>query len=500
MLVASRSSSRPVLALALSAGRRAAHSAAASSAPILATSLASSTAPGPCALTELQWRGLLHAHTSSFEGLAATLRSPNRACLYAGFDPTADSLHAGNLLVLMGMLHFHRAGHQVIALVGGATGQVGDPSGRQTERSMLAVNTVASNAAGSPTSSPKPVTVVNNLDWYAPMNVLEFVRDVGQHFRMTTMLGKESVKSRLQPQSTSASGTEPAGMSFTEFTYQLFQAYDYYQLHERNQCRLQLGGSDQWGNITAGCDLIRKVTGKEAHGVTMPLVTTSTGEKFGKSMGNAVWMDAAKTTPFEWYQFFLRSEDSQAERYLRYYTFLSLDEITDIARRHAEAPNKRIAQTALADQVTLLVHGREGLAEAHRSTKLLYHRGGSGSGSPNSTNSNEVQATDSSNSPFELTSAEVAALLSAQTPSINVSRSELGQLLLIDALVRLGLTPSKSEAKKLIRNGGVSVNSVKSVNERDVLGENHALKDSNATLLRVGKRAHGLVLWEAAAI
>lgn len=287
-------------------------------------------------------------------------------CIYAGFDPTADSLHVGNLLVLMNLLHWQRGGHQVLALVGGATGLIGDPSHRTKERDLLQQDVIDKNIRGIEKNIRtifenhekyfyeqkefplKPVTVVNNIEWYKNVNVIDFIRSVGRHFRMGTMLIKTSVESRLK---------SDTGMSFTEFTYQIFQAYDWLCLLNKHNCRFQVGGSDQLGNITAGHELISRTAKKEVFGLTLPLITAEGGKKFGKSLGNAVWLAPEKSSSFSLYQFFIRTTDSDVENYLKLFTFLPLNYIKQLMIEHKEQPELRKAQKKLAENVTLLVHG-----------------------------------------------------------------------------------------------------------------------------------------------
>ena len=287
-------------------------------------------------------------------------------CVYAGFDPTAESLHIGNLLILMNLLHWQRSGHQVIALIGGATGLIGDPSHRKLERAEMEEFLVVENLNAikrnvetifqnhekyfwkDPIYKLKPVKIVNNIDWYADVNAIEFIRRVGKHFRLGTMLGRTSVQSRLK---------SDTGMSFTEFTYQVFQAYDWLHLFKTYDCRFQIGGSDQMGNIVAGHDLISRVAKESVFGFTLPLITAEGGKKFGKSVGNAVWLSSKKSTSFQLYQFFIRTTDTDVEKFLNLFTFLSIPEINEIMKAHKEDPGKRKAQKILAEEVTLLVHG-----------------------------------------------------------------------------------------------------------------------------------------------
>lgn len=294
------------------------------------------------------------------------LLNKSSQCVYAGFDPTADSLHIGNLLILMNLLQWQRAGHQVIALVGGATGLIGDPSHRKSERVEMNKYLIEENVKSITKNietifnnheyyfwrnkeiALKPLIIVNNLDWYTNINVIKFVRSIGKYFRMGTMLGRSSVQSRLN---------SDTGMSFTEFTYQVFQAYDWLQLMKNYKCRFQIGGSDQMGNIMSGYDLITKSKGKEVYGITLPLITAEGGKKFGKSLLNAVWLSPTKSSSFQLYQYFIRTEDADVEKFLKLFTFISLNKITEIVKDHMKNPEQRKAQKLLAEKVTLLVHG-----------------------------------------------------------------------------------------------------------------------------------------------
>lgn len=285
--------------------------------------------------------------------------------MYAGFDPTADSLHIGNLLILMNLLHWQRAGHQVIALIGGATGLIGDPSHRNSERVEMDRYLIQENIKSITKNiktifdnhrtyfvknhqALKPLIVVNNMNWYKDINVIDFIRNVGKYFRMGTMLGRASVQSRLNSET---------GMSFTEFTYSLFQSYDWHQLMKNYNCRFQIGGSDQMGNIVSGYDLITRSTGEEVYGITLPLITAEGGKKFGKSLQNAVWLSPEKSSSFQLYQYFIRAKDFDVEKFLKLFTFLPLSKITEIVESHVKSPEDRKAQKILAEKVTLLVHG-----------------------------------------------------------------------------------------------------------------------------------------------
>jgi tyrosyl-tRNA synthetase len=384
-------------------------------------------------LDELRWRGLLHTCT---EGLESALTAGSITA-YIGFDPTAPSLHAGSLLTVMGLARLQRHGHRPIALVGGGTGLIGDPSGKSQERNLLTLEQTAENAEGirrqlerfldfSPTLS-NAALIRNNVDWLRPISFLDFLRDVGKHFTVNYMMAKDSVKRRLE-------GAD--GISFTEFSYQLLQAYDFLVLHDRDRCALQMGGTDQWGNITAGCELVRKVRGVQVHGLVWPLLTTASGAKFGKTESGAVWLDPARTSPFRFYQFWMQSDDRDVEQHLRWFTFLAEPEIAAIAAAHAAAPERRQAQRALAAAVTGLVHGEAELARAERATQVLF--GGA------------------------LSDAAPEDILTVfdDVPSIELAASALeGQGMAgADAAVQSGLSASRGEANRLIKQGGLYVN------------------------------------------
>lgn len=384
-------------------------------------------------LDELRWRGLLHDSTQGLE--AALLAGPVTA--YIGFDPTASSLHAGSLLTVLGLARLQRFGHRPIALVGGGTGLIGDPSGKSQERNLLTLEQTAENAEGirrqlerfldfSPSLSNAAV-VRNNVDWLRPIGFLDFLRDVGKHFTVNYMMAKESVKRRIE-------GSD--GISFTEFSYQLLQAYDFLVLHDRDRCTLQMGGTDQWGNITAGCDLVRKVRGARVHGLVWPLLTTASGAKFGKTESGAVWLDPARTSPFRFYQFWLQTDDRDVEQHLGRFTFLSSAEIAAIAAAHTAAPERRDAQRALAAAVTRMVHGDAELARAERATQVLF--GGA------------------------LADAAPEDILTVfdDVPSIELATAAFDDpgLAAAEAAVQSGLTASKGEANRLIKQGGLYVN------------------------------------------
>ncbi|RLU19391.1 hypothetical protein DMN91_007948 [Ooceraea biroi] len=318
--------------------------------------------------------------TSTNEMVELLKTSPQ--CVYAGFDPTADSLHVGNLLILMNLLHWQRSGHRVVALVGGATGLIGDPSHRKSERVEMEKYFIEENTESIAKNidtifnnhekhfwkhkreNLKPLILVNNLDWYTDVNVIEFIRNIGKYFRMGTMLSRSSVESRLN---------SDTGMSFTEFTYQVFQAYDWFQLMRRYKCRFQIGGSDQMGNIMSGHDLITKKINEKVYGMTLPLITAEGGKKFGKSLLNAVWLSPTRSSSFQLYQYFIRTKDSEVEKLLKLFTFLPLNKITEIVEAHMKNPEDRRAQRILAEQVTLLVHGGKNILIPLISCHLPYY-------------------------------------------------------------------------------------------------------------------------------
>jgi len=383
----------------------------------------------PALLAELEWRGLLHQAT---EGAAAALAA-GPVSAYIGFDPTAASLHVGNLLPIMGLMHLQRHGHRPVALVGGGTGMIGDPSGRSSERPLITREEVAANVAGIRAQlerfldfhGPAAARVVDNGEWLLSLGAVDFMRDVGKHFSVNTMLAKDSVKSRMD-----------IGISYTEFSYMLLQAYDFLELNRRYGVTMQLGGSDQWGNITAGTELLRRAGGASGHGVTMPLVTTAAGAKFGKSEGNAIWLDAALTSPYRFYQFWVNQTDADAGRYLRYFTLLSREEIEALERAAAERPQLREAQQALALEVTTRVHGEPAARTALEVSALLF-----GKGDPTSM------------------SADALAALAAEVPSATVGPNEEGAAPdVLDLFVATGLAASKGAAKRLLEQGGLSVN------------------------------------------
>ena len=325
-------------------------------------------------LEELTWRGMLH---DSMPGVEEHLAEAMRSA-YVGFDPTADSLHIGNLVPIMLLAHYQRCGHRPVALVGGATGMIGDPSGKSSERNLLDEKTLRHNQEAIKNQlshfldfdgkEPNSALLVNNYDWMKEFSFLEFIRDVGKHITVNYMMAKDSVKNRISSESSND------GMSFTEFTYQLVQGYDFLHLFKANSCTIQMGGSDQWGNITTGTELIRRVGGGKGYAITCPLITKSDGSKFGKSEGGNVWLDANRTSPYKFYQYWLNSSDADAEKYIKIFTFLPQDEINDIIEQHKETPHLRVLQKRLAEELVVLVHSKDDVNNAIKASSILFSK------------------------------------------------------------------------------------------------------------------------------
>lgn len=325
-------------------------------------------------IEELQWRGMIH---DVMPGAEDHLNEQMRAA-YVGFDPTADSLHIGNLVPIMLLAHYQRCGHKPVALVGGATGMIGDPSGKSSERNLLDEKTLRHNQESIKkqlghfldfeSEAPNAALLVNNYDWMKEFSFLEFIRDVGKHITVNYMMAKDSVKNRISSESTGD------GMSFTEFTYQLVQGYDFLHLYRTNNCTLQMGGSDQWGNITTGTELIRRVGAGKGYAITCPLITKSDGSKFGKSEGGNVWLDAERTSPYKFYQYWLNSADADAEKYIKIFTFLTQEEIESLIAEHNEAPHLRLLQKRLAKEITTMVHSEADFLNAEKASGILFSK------------------------------------------------------------------------------------------------------------------------------
>jgi len=415
--------------------------------------------------SELVWRGLVSDSTQGAKDLLAR----EKVTAYCGFDPTAPSLHAGSLMQIMSLARLQRAGHSPIALLGGGTGLIGDPSGKTVERTLQSRDVVDANVRGIRSqlerfldfSAPgNAARLVDNGEWLNTMSAMEFLRDVGKYFTVNYLLAKESVKRRLE---------SDEGISYTEFSYSLLQAYDFLVLHDRFHCRLQMGGSDQWGNIVAGTDLIRKLRGTPAQGVVTPLLTTASGTKFGKTESGAVWLDAARTSPFRFYQFWLNSEDRDVVDYLKFFTFKSQAEIAELEREAQTHPERRVAQRELAREVSSLVHGAEAVARAERAAAVLF--GGS------------------------LAEAAVEDILMVfdDAPSISIVSASLEKGIgAADLAVRAGLASSKGEASRLIKQGGLYVNDRRLSDERGLVTMADAIGGS-VIVLRKGQRERRII-------
>ena len=408
-------------------------------------------------LKDLEWRGLVNDCTDR-ENLDEVLESQSIS-LYCGVDPTGDSMHIGHLLPFLVLKRFQNAGHKPIVLVGGATGTIGDPSGKSAERSMQTFDVVRHNVECL-TGQLKSLfgddaQFVNNYDWTSNLSVLDFLRDFGKSFNLNQMIAKETVKARLE-----------TGISFTEFSYQILQSMDFNHLYEFFDCKLQIGGSDQWGNIVSGLDLIRKKQSEDAKafGLTLPLVTKSDGTKFGKTETGAIWLDAKKTSPYEMYQFFINTADADVVRFLKYFTFLSKEQISEIEVQFSDAPHERLAQKTLASEVVTLIHGEEAKGQAIKISNALF--------------SGDVANLDASE--IEVGFKDV--------PSISVSE-DLG---LIDLLVMSGAASSKREAREFIQNNSISVNGVKQ-NDLEFVAKKSDAIDGSFTVLRRGKKKYFLV-------
>ncbi|MEP6733607.1 MAG: tyrosine--tRNA ligase [bacterium] len=420
-------------------------------------------------LEELQWRGLVHQYT---DGVPEML-SKGPVSAYIGFDPTGSSLHVGSLLVIMILVHLQRHGHRPVALVGGGTGMIGDPSGKTVERQLLTAEQVAANTASIRAqlerflefSGPSAARMRDNAEWLNSLSMVEFLRDTGKHFTVNYMLQKDSVKSRMD-----------AGISFTEFAYMLLQSYDFLELRRRDDVTLQLGGSDQWGNITAGIELIRRVDGVEAHALTSPLVTSSSGAKFGKTEAGAVWLDAERTSPYAFYQFWLAMEDRDVGRYLRYFTLLDRAEIEALDATTESAPEQRAAQQALARDVTRRVHGEGALEAAEQVSRFFFG------------------ALD----PAELTD-DAFVILRAEAPFAEVEFSSLvgdgadSSFDVLKLLTASGLAASNGAAKRLLEQGGVSVNKKKIAAADRLVPSGEALLRGGHVVVGKGKRDFALL-------
>jgi len=424
-------------------------------------------------IEELRWRGMIQdimpeTEQHLMEGLRAA---------YVGFDPTADSLHIGNLVSVMMLRHFQNCGHKPYALVGGATGMIGDPSGKSVERNLLTEEVLAHNIAGIKkqlakfldfeSTAPNRAELVNNYDWMKEFSFLSFIRDIGKHITVNYMMAKDSVKKRFDP------NENTDGMSFTEFSYQLLQGYDFLHLYREKNLTLQMGGSDQWGNITTGTELIRRIAGGKAYALTCPLITKADGTKFGKSEGGNVWLDPEKTSPYKFFQYWINTSDADAERYIKIFTMLSKEEINSLIAQHTEAPHLRVLQNKLAEELTLLVHGCEELEKAQKASQILFG---------NSTSA-DLRTLD------EKTFLEVFD----GVPQAEVSAADIaGGLDMIAILsAKTGFISSNSEARRALKENSISVNKEK-VGEDYQIGEKD-LVDEKFILLQRGKKNYFIV-------
>ena len=417
---------------------------------------------------ELRWRGLIHNMSEGADEVLAQ----SKITAYIGFDPTADSLHVGSLLPIMVLVHLQRHGHTPIALAGGGTGMIGDPSGKTKERQLLSDADLARNLDGIKVQLAhflefdgveNPALLLNNADWLVPLNLIAFLRDIGKHFTVNYMLAKDSVKTRLESED---------GISFTEFSYMLLQSYDFLRLHLDHGCTFQMGGSDQWGNITAGAELIRKLTdGGKAYALTVPLVTTSTGVKFGKTEAGAVWLDPKRTSPFRFYQFWINTSDADVIPYLKFFTLLTRDEVAALEESVRSEPHRRAAQMRLAEEVTRTVHGEDGLLKAQAATEVLF--GGR---------------------ELEGFSADDLLDIFAEVPSSDMpTESAPGEgVSLVDAVVHCGLESSKKAARTLIESGGLYVNNRRADDVNARLTAADAI-DGRVLVLRKGKKSYHML-------
>lgn len=421
-------------------------------------------------IEELEWRDLISDCTDREELQERLAKGP--ITLYCGFDPTADSLHVGSLVPLLALRRFQLCGHHPIAVAGGATGSIGDPSGKTAERQLLTHELLKANIEGVKVQLgsfmefegvENAAQLVDNADWTAPLSFLDVLRDIGKHFKVNAMVSKESVRARMEDRD--------VGISYTEFSYMILQALDFHHLCETQDCELQIGGSDQWGNITAGIDLIHRKQNRQAYGLTLPLITNADGTKFGKTESGAVWLDVNRTSIYQFYQFWVRVDDRDVVRYLKYFTFLSRDEVEELASQHEAEPHARIAHKALAREVTALVHGEEAVTEAIRASEILF--GG------------ELEGIT------EATFREVAG----EVPTCELSTDRFGGegLWLPELLHEAGLAQSRGQARKDVKGGGVYVNGKRIDDEQHKLTTSDLMFEKYV-LLRRGKRNYAVVI------
>ena len=416
---------------------------------------------------ELEWRGLIHdimpgAEEQLLKGVTSG---------YIGFDPTADSLHIGNLVPIMLLVHFQRCGHKPFALLGGATGMIGDPSGKSAERTLLSEEVLQKNLAGQKAQLEKfldfdcgenSAELVNNYDWFKNINVLDFLREVGKHLTINYMMSKESVKKRIE-----------TGISFTEFSYQLIQGYDFYHLYKEKNCTIQLGGSDQWGNITSGTELIRRMGGGEAWAITTPLLTKADGSKFGKSEGGNVWLDPKRTSPYKFYQYWINTDDSDAKRFIRIFTLLSQEEIEALEKEHDEAPHLRLLQKTLAEDITVRVHSREAYNKAIEASQILFGK----------------------NTADQLVNIDEENLLAVfeGVPQFELSKESLnGSIPIVELLAdKTNIATSNGDARRSIKGNAISINKIKV--QDDFIIQKEILIKNKYLIVQKGKKNYYLI-------
>ncbi len=421
---------------------------------------------------ELRWRGMLHDIMPETEEYLLKHKTTG----YIGFDPTADSLHIGSLVPIILLMHFQKAGHNPIALVGGATGMVGDPSGKSAERNLLDEATLNKNVAGvkaqlarflnfDEATSKNPAQLVNNYDWMKEISLIEFVRDVGKHLTVNYMMAKDSVKKRLDSEA-------KTGMSFTEFTYQLFQGYDFYHLYKEKNCMLQMGGSDQWGNITTGTELIRRKAQGKAYALTCKLITKADGSKFGKTAGGNVWLDANRTSPYKFYQYWLNSSDEDAEKYIKIFTFLDKETIEKLIKEHEEAPHLRILQKKIGEEVTIMTHGKEAYNNAIKASTILFGK----------STANDLKSLD------EQTFLDVFD----GVPQAEIKREVIENgLNIVAAFADTGFLKSNGEVRRALKENSISVNKEKV--KEDCIITTSDLIANKYVLLQRGKKSYFLL-------
>ncbi len=418
---------------------------------------------------ELTWRGLIQDAIPETDKLLEN----NNVKAYVGFDPTSDSLHIGSLVPILLLVHLQKNGHTPYALIGGATGMVGDPSGKSEERNMLSLDELKKNQEGVfhqlskflnfDSSISNPAKIVNNYDWFQQISFLDFIRDVGKHISVNYMMAKDSVQNRLKN-----------GMSFTEFSYQLVQGYDFYHLYKNEGVELQMGGSDQWGNIVTGTELIRRKLGESAFAFTAPLLKKSDGGKFGKTESGNIWLDKEKTSPYKFYQFWLNAADEDAKNYIKFFTFLAPNEIDELIKNHDEAPHLRALQKKLAEELTSWVHSLEDLESAQKATEILFGK---------STNEDVLK----------LNEKELLEIMDGVPQSFITKTKILEGINIIDLLVQTNVFSSNGEARKMIQNGGLSINKVKMDAAQEIINTSFLIKEKYI-LIQKGKKNYYLII------